>query len=373
MSAEGKASEINLTFPQKVAMFKQKQSLPYEAKLPLVFARATEFHTKITKEFGANVHVSVGGLDSLTLLFYLRKYVDPNIKAISVSSLEHKSIQKIHEQVGIISLAPQKSKVNILNEFGFPVISKEKATKIETINNPTEKNATVRNAIMTGDCGKQGKFAKNSRMKLPLKWQRLFCGLENPEYKIAPFKASARCCYWMKELPCDEWAKENNSYPYLGLMASEGGRREKALMENGCNYYGKDRHSTRSCPFAILTRDDLLRLALELEVPIPEEYGEIISINEKLETTGAVRTGCDMCGFGIHLEPRPHRFDRLRVQNPKAWEFWMYKCVTDETGTYGWGRVLDYIGVKWESPPPQKFIQCCFFDYANIEKEVAIG
>lgn len=36
--------------------------------------------------------------------------------------------------------------------------------------------------------------------------------------------------------------------------------------------------------------------------------------------------------------------------NPKEWEFWMYKCCTDPvTGEkYGWGRVLDYIGVKWE-------------------------
>ena len=40
-----------------------------------------------------------------------------------------------------------------------------------------------------------------------------------------------------------------------------------------------------------------------------------------------------MCGFGIHMEERPHRFDRLRERNPKDWEFYMYKCCTDpETG-----------------------------------------
>lgn len=60
-----------------------------------------------------------------------------------------------------------------------------------------------------------------------------------------------------------------------------------------------------------------------------------------------------MCGFGIHLEKRPHRFDRLRESNPAEWEFWMYNCVTDAvTGEkYGWGRVLDYIGVEWEDDP----------------------
>ena len=57
-----------------------------------------------------------------------------------------------------------------------------------------------------------------------------------------------------------------------------------------------------------------------------------------------------MCGFGIHIEKRPHRFDRLREDNPKEWHFWMYECCTDEkTGEkYGWGRVLDWIGVPWE-------------------------
>ena len=35
------------------------------------------------------------------------------------------------------------------------------------------------------------------------------------------------------------------------------------------------------------------------------------------------------------------------------WKFWMYRCCTDkETGEkYGWGRVIDYIGVEWEDDP----------------------
>ena len=75
-----------------------------------------------------------------------------------------------------------------------------------------------------------------------------------------------------------------------------------------------------------------------------------------LRTTKAQRTGCSMCGFGIHLEKRPHRFDRLREENPKEWEFWMYKCCKDKaTGEkYGWGKVLDYIGVEWEDIPAKQ-------------------
>ena len=78
----------------------------------------------------------------------------------------------------------------------------------------------------------------------------------------------------MKELPCDTWAKEHDSYPFLGLMASEGGQREFALMKNGCNYYGKN--TIRSAPFAPFMRQDVLQLALDLKVPVPEAYGTVI-------------------------------------------------------------------------------------------------
>ena len=170
-------------------------------------------------------------------------------------------------------------------------------------------------------------------------------------YQIAPFKVSSKCCYYLKEKPCSDWAKEHNCVPYLGLMASEGGRREKSLMLNGCNYFGKG--TIRSAPFAIFNRQDLLQLALDLKVPVPEIYGSILKDEDgHLYTSGEQRTGCSMCGFGIQLEKRPHRFDRLRERNYKEWDFWMNRCCFDENGTpYGWGKVLDYLGIGWRDIP----------------------
>lgn len=314
--------------------FIQKQSLPYEAKITLAKLRANEFYDKL----GGNVFCSVGGLDSITLLLFLRKYVSKDIPGVSVSSLEDKSIQAVHQQLdNMIILKPEKSKVQVIKEFGYPVISKTTASKIEQIQNPNEKNATIRHAIITGETGKQGGY-KNSRfMKLPDKWQRLFVEQE------APFKVSGKCCYYMKEKPCDRYSRETGRFVYMALMADEGGRREISLKKHGCNYYGKT--VTRSCPFAIFSKTNLLRLALELEVPVPEIYGEIVEIADgQLTTTRAKRTGCTMCGFGIHLEKRPHRFDRLRESNYKEWHFWMYD--------QAWGQVLDYIGVEWETYQP---------------------
>lgn len=92
-----------------------------------------------------------------------------------------------------------------------------------------------------------------------------------------------------------------------------------------------------------------------MNVPIPAEYGEIAKDRDgKLYTTKAQRTGCTMCGFGIHVEGRPHRFDILRETNPKEWEFWMkHVCLDENSEWYGWGRVLDYIGIGWEDVPEQ--------------------
>lgn len=252
---------------------------------------------------------------------------------------------------------------------------------------PTEKNKTVRHAIITGECGAQGHYSKNSRMKLPQKWLNKFGGYENENegvnYQMPDFLVSNKCCLFMKEQPCDKWAREHKSCPFLGLMASEGGQREEALIDHGCNYFGKT--VIRSAPFAPFLREDILTLAIEMDkwyrehleisekafheqpygknkdgslkvyIPldtiIPEIYGSIErDESELLRTTEAQRTGCSMCGFGIHMEKRPHRFDKLRERKPKEWEFWMYRCrINKETGEkFGWGKVLDYIGVGWE-------------------------
>lgn len=342
---------------KKIADFMVKEKQDYDFKVRYATIRAREFAEECDKR-GLNYHVSVGGLDSITLFLFLKK-IHIDAPGISVSSLEDVSIQRVHKMLGIERLKPvcrsdgrPWTKAEILQEFGFPVLSKETAAKIETLANPTEKNATVRHAIMTGETGEYGGFRKGTRMKMSQKWLEKFGGYGNEEegtdYQIPNFKVSSKCCYYLKEKPCDDWGKKNNSVPYLGLMASEGGRRAKSLRINGCNYFGKS--TIRSAPFAIFSRQDLLQLALDLEVPVPEIYGTIERKEDgTLYTTKAQRTGCSMCGFGIHLEKRPHRFDLLKESNKKEWEYWMFNCCTDEsTGEkYGWARVLDYIGVGY--------------------------
>lgn len=329
---------------KKIADFRVKQQQPYDFKVSYAEIRAREFYRECGKR-DLNCHVSVGGLDSITLYLFL-KSIGIDVPGVSVSCLEDKSIQKVHKQLGLTCLKPLKSKVDVIREYGFPIISKETASKISLLQRPSEDNKTVRHAIITGETGEYGGNRKNSRMKMSQIWLDLFGGYENEtehvDYLKPDFKVSDKCCYYLKEKPCDNWAKENNSVPYLGLMASEGGRRQKSLMINGCNYFGAS--TIRSAPFAIFSRQDLLQLAVELKVPVPEIYGEIKrDENGLLYTTKAQRTGCSMCGFGIQKEHiRPHRFDMLYENNPKEWDFWL--------NNVGFGDVFDWIGFKWKQP-----------------------
>lgn len=352
---------------EHIEQFRKNQQEPYVSKRSRAENLAWEFYKNV--EVDKQCYVAVGGLDSITLYLFLRS-IGINVPAVSVSSLEDKSIQKVHKALGVIELKPLKSKIKVIREFGWPVISKEIAGKISHIQHPTEQNATVRHAIITGETGAQGGYRTGTRMQLRQRWLKLFGGAD-PEgkelgYAAADFLVSDRCCYYLKEKPCDDYHKETGRWPYMGLMASEGGRREKALAVNGCNYISPG--TKRSCPFATFYRDDLLRLALEmdawyqenyhlfpgpkLDTIIPTIYGKIVE-DEKgiLQTTDAQRTGCSMCGFGIHMEERPHRFDLLWERNPGEWEMWMHRVCQDQDGNwYGWGKVLDYIGVPWKHP-----------------------
>ena len=317
----------------KIAYFIAKEKEPYEFKRRYARIRAEEFARECDGR-ELNYHVSVGGLDSIVLYLFLHEICGIDAPGVSASSLEDKSIQRVHKALGIINVPPLKrkdgsfwTKAKVIQEFGFPVISKEVAAKIELLQNPSEKNKTVRHAIITGETGAYGGWQKNSKMQLKQRWLELFGGYENEtegcDFRKPDFLVSSKCCYYLKEKNCDDWGKEHNSVPYLGLMASEGGRRAKSLRMNGCNYFGAS--TIRSAPFAIFGRQDILTLALEMDklwkdglkekyrqklltvgkiaecfvMPdsiIPEIYGTIERQPDgTLYTTKAQRTGCSMC------------------------------------------------------------------------------
>lgn len=315
----------------RISRNKQMLALPYKAKVTAAKNRVFDWVTTCN-QYGKDYAVSVGGLDSITLLAFVRKTLGEDVQGISVSTLEDKSIQAVHKEMGVIPIKPLKSKVQVIKEFGFPVISKQLSFKLSRLQTPGDTSPIIK-AYMTGEEGAWGGYKTNEKFKIPDKWVKLFGGLYKDfrpdlDCQVAPFKVSDQCCFWLKEEPARLYQEEHNIWPFLGLMQSEGGRRQYSLRMHGCNYVGKD--TARSCPFNFFSRQDLLQLALDLGVHVPEIYGKIVRDPDgTLRTTKAQRTGCSMCGYGIHLDKRPHHFDMLYESNPQEWRYWMYDV--------GWG------------------------------------
>ena len=56
-------------------------------------------------------------------------------------------------------------------------------------------------------------------------------------------------------------------------------------------------------------------------------YGEILQDKKgKFYTTGAKRTGCMFCMFGVHTEKSPNKFELMRETHPKGNTFGTVKC-----------------------------------------------
>ena len=66
----------------KIASFMAKEKMPYDFKKKYARIRALEFEAECGKR-NLNTHVSVGGLDSITLFLFLNKYLHLDVPGIS--------------------------------------------------------------------------------------------------------------------------------------------------------------------------------------------------------------------------------------------------------------------------------------------------
>ena len=149
----------------------------------------------------------------------------------------------------------------------------------------------------------------------------------------------------------------------VATMAAESRLRMTYWLRTGCNAFEGKRPMGK--PMSFWTEQDVLRFIVDRELPIASVYGDIVAsdgendydatlVDCPLHCLGCQRTGCMFCAFGAHLEKGENRFERMKHTHPKHYNFCIGGGEWDTDGLWkpnekglGYGRVLDYIGVRY--------------------------
>lgn len=246
-------------------------------------------------QYGGNVYVSFsGGKDSTVLLHLVRSLkACKDVPAVFCDTgLEYPDIRKFAmSQENITVLKPKLTFKQVIEKYGYPVISKEQAEYIRQYR--TAKSEKTKLQRWTGEGG-AGKISE--------KWKFLV---------NAPFKISEQCCDIMKKGPSKKYEKETGRKPLLGIMATESTLRLQKYYKGNCNAFSAKR--PQSMPIAFWNEGDIWEYIRKYNVPYCSIYDK-----------GFERTGCMFCLFGAHLK-NDKRFELMEENFPQLHSYCMEK------------------------------------------------
>ena len=343
---------------------KQMQAVPLEQKITMTTRRIREWYDY----WGGMVYVSFSGGKDSTVLKHIVDSMHLDVPAVFVNTgLEYPEIQKFVRSIkagkydcfnsDVEIVRPEMRFDEVINKYGYPVVSKEIAKKVHYFRKRSEW------VMKYFDDRAVDADGRPSRYRVSNRWKKL---------ADAPFEVSSMCCDVMKKKPAKKYTKESGRKPIIGTMAAESQLRYHRWLENGCNAF--ENKNPQSHPLSFWTEQDVLHYIKKFNVPYASVYGDIVptSKDEQIEgqltafdilgdydgtmlkTTGCSRTGCIFCMFGCHLEKEPNRFQRLKETHPRQYEYCIGggemvdgKWQPSEEGL-GLGKVLDYINVKYK-------------------------
>ena len=246
-------------------------------------------------------------------------------------------------------MRPKLNFKQVIDEYGYPFISKEVA---DTVKGAKKGQRTRIEKLMGTNKMKDGTLSHFNKVK----WRFLL---------DAPFEIDSYCCDIMKKQPTKRYETQTGRKPILAQLASESRKRTDAWLHTGCNAFESKR--PQSNPMAFWTEQDVLLYIKQYNVPICSVYGDVVEDLEgteevegqltmsdisgwedqgmfdakrpPLKLTGCQRTGCMFCGFGCYFDD-DHRFELMKKTHPKQYDYIMRPM---EQGGLNYKQVIDWI------------------------------
>lgn len=284
---------------------KTLQSLPLEVKIERTKLRIREWY----EHWNGNVYVSFSGGKDSTVLLHLVRSIYPDVKAVYCDTgLEFPEIKQFVKSIDNVDIIrPEKSFIQVIKEYGYPVVSKEISLTIEYARKGSQWAIDRLNGNHNYGNHKKYKFLLD-----------------------APFKISDKCCGEMKKKPFKKYEKLTGLKPILGTMASEEGQRQSAYLKVGCNAFNTTR--PQSQPLGFWTEKDI------------QDYIELYNVDIcPVYNMGYERTGCMFCMFGCNVKRHKDKFVIMKKTHPKIYEYCMK---SSEEGGLGLNEVLTFLGIR---------------------------
>lgn len=215
-----------------------------------------------------NIAISFSGGKDSTVLKHLVESINSSIISVFCNTgVEYNAIVDFVKSFGstIQIVEPKTRFPQVIQGYGFPVISKEQSRYISDIRNP--KVCQRIKDIRLGT----GKFC------ISKKWKWLI---------YTNIKISDKCCYYLKKAPL----KKLGYYYFTGERIAESNLRRQQY--HTCIL-------PKKCVPLRLWSDELI-----------DKYIEYHNIKS-----------CKFCLYGIQFEERPNKIDRLKFLEPKSYNF----------------------------------------------------
>lgn len=223
--------------------------------------------------------------------------------------------------------------VTVMKREGLPFVSKLTSSLVRKVTADLERNGVscddiknlhkptvqCRDALremglsdttvlaLTGWSCKRNDFG--TQFVLPMQWMPLLNIKAAAGHDI---RFTEKCCQILKKDPISRL-----NYPNImtGEQAVESRNREQTWFKYGCNHKFPD-NTVKSSPLGAVSLDAVLYAIHYREIPLCSDYGKVVYCDKTqcYKCTGAQRTGCALCGFGIKFDPR--RFVRLQETEP---------------------------------------------------------